>query len=223
MRKEIPDEVINEIAKLAKIKDPTRIARLGSALRNLLKEVSEQNSRFRRTASGRIARNKRDIKDADQIRKLSKALSGALKKISPSLRSEFAGLQIFLPVTDDEIPLPLEDLSPLVKLQKPQPLEELQEAVAILNTYSKRVHDIILSSSGKGQKRLRDLFLTNVYLYIKQLGGHVAAYSGTRSGDMSNVVDLLRNYLPKEIGDMDGRTIYRAIQPVTKMFKTPIN
>jgi hypothetical protein len=202
--REIPNEIINEIAKEAGIKDQTHVAAFAWHLRRLIRDISDQNSRFQRTVSGVVTGNKRDLNDIAQISKLSAELSRKLAEISPRLRSEFAQLTIFPRIITH--PKPQAD---------PLPPETVQEVVSTLHDYSNYLRGVLSDAIGEAQRSLRNIFFRTLYLcVVEKLGGHLT-YSGSgRSGNVPYVLDRLRPYLPKEFGKASDLTAWKAMRGI---------
>jgi hypothetical protein len=202
----IPDEIINEIARFARIKDRGQTAAFGRVLRRLVEDVSIWNSGYQKTGSG-VTANKLDIKAVEEISDSAAELGRKLKKASPYVR-DMLQTALWPRFLEHKI--------------RPSSVVEMEENVAILNDCSRIAHGWISRNTGKHRRHLRASFFHSFKLSVESYGGRLifSESSGT-SDNLSPILQRLRPYLPEEIGNVSRRTIWRDIQAVSKRARKP--
>src|SRR5262249_40117737 len=150
MSREIPDKVISNIAKLAKITEPFQIRAVVLARRVLVMDATTLLSGFEKTARGTGAAKKADVQLSKAIFDSTSILSDALKETSPYLRTlltppYFAG-----------------------QTKTPPSFENLQEAVDYFSACSSSAYSIISLYDGNRQRVVRDFFFLQIRLCIER-------------------------------------------------------
>jgi hypothetical protein len=206
MSKEIPDDVINEIAEFARIKGRDQIAIFGRELRALVKQIFVLNSGYQKTGAGVIP-NKLDIKTLEEISYSTAELNRKLKKASPYVR-DMLQTALWPRFVQRKI--------------RPSSVAEMEENVTILNECSHIAHRWISRNTGKHRRHLRATFFHSVKLCVEHHGGRlVFSETSSRSDTLSPIVQRLQPYLPEDIGNVSGRTVWRDIQAVSKRARKP--
>jgi hypothetical protein len=179
--KPLPDDVIHQIAVLAKIPSPRQILQFETLLNATVATLSGQASGLR---PGQLTADRRIARD---IFKFSRELDNRLSRASPRLR---------LLLTPPWFP------------GKPVPrsLDELTSAVTNLHDMS-----LFALNVGAGSKKaLRAAFIQLVCQDAERCGGHLTR-SKAMHGTLRHALDLLRPYLPKEMEtDVSSDTVWRA-------------
>jgi hypothetical protein len=195
----IPEKVIREIAGLAGIEEPDRIASLGRRLRWWIASSSVQVQGFQTMASG-VVGNRSDRKAAGRLLTATETVLRELANARPSLA------QRLLHGAAD------------TRAYGPPSWARWGEANATLHGQAFAARE---SLSGHDSNQLRDirrLFWIVVDISVSECGGRLLTFSeakrrgGQQSGSLVAVIKHLTPYLPDELHPASARAVWNWIK-----------